>query len=240
MAEAKFYVYVHREADTGLVFYVGKGSERRAWASQWRPEFWHRVSAKHGRVVEIVAMFWDEEPAFEHERTLIAEYRAQGLRLTNCTDGGDGPSGAKRSESTRRKMSEARRRRTDKIVWSDEAKERQRQNRLGKKMSPEAIAKTVAAHLGSKRSPETLARMSASLKGKNVGRVKTPEEIAKIVAANKGRTISAEQRAKQSAAMRGRKLGPQTPEQIAKRKASFAKTIAERRARARLAANRSD
>lgn len=30
MAEAKFYTYVHRRADTGVIFYVGKGDLRVA------------------------------------------------------------------------------------------------------------------------------------------------------------------------------------------------------------------
>lgn len=231
MAKAKFYVYVHRQADTSEVFYVGKGSGSRAWANQWRPKFWKNVKESHGLVVEIVAMFWDEKPAFDMERQLIAEYRAAGARLTNCSDGGEGPSGAKRSEETRRRMSESGKGKHTGVVVSLETRAKQSAVRKGRRNSPEAIEKTAAFHRGRKRSPETLAKMSAALKGKGVGRVKSEQERAKLSAARLGSKHSEETRAKMAEKAKGRNKGiTRSPETRAKMAAAKIKYWAERKA----------
>lgn len=216
MAEARFYVYVHRQADTGKVFYVGKGSGKRAWSKQFRPTFWHRVKNAHGLIVEEVAYFWDESAAFDYERALIAECKAHGLRLTNCTDGGEGPSGAVRSEETRRRMSESGKGKRLGQKRSQETREQMRASALGRRMSPEAVTKTVAFHTGRKRGPETLAKMSAALKGKNVGRKFSEETLALLAELATGRKHTDETRAKMSAKAKGSKKRPQSPEHRAK------------------------
>lgn len=125
-AEAKFYVYAHFRADDGRCFYVGKGKAKRAWSTN-RSAWWKRTVAKHGYNVQILATWDSEEDAFEHERVLIACFRDLGHPLVNLTDGGEGASGAVRSEETLAKMSEKARQQ-----WADpEARaalaERQRQ-----------------------------------------------------------------------------------------------------------------
>lgn len=109
----------------------------------------------------------------EAEQRWIAYYRAQGARLTNMTDGGDGTPGLYPSQETRDKMSRAH---------------------AGRKMSPEAIAKTAAAIRGRKQSPEHIAKLSATRKGKTPwratnaaadavrGRKQTPEHVEKRIA----------------------------------------------------------
>lgn len=189
MPEAKFYVYVHREADSGNVFYVGKGSGQRATATLQRPAFWHRVCDKHGLVVEIVAMFWLEADAFAHERALIAECREAGLRLTNCTDGGEGPSGAQRSEETRRKIGDAKRG-SKRPPDTDETRARKRASALGRPMSPEAIAKTAASRVGTKLRPETVDKIKATLKGRLTRGPITEEEKQRIGAMNRGKSMT--------------------------------------------------
>lgn len=211
---AGFYTYLHRRADDGQVFYVGKGQRRRSHSRYRRTARWLRTVAKHGLAVEIVACFWKSCDAFEHERQLIAEHRAAGSPLCNLTDGGDGPHGYKQTEEQRRKNSELRR---------------------GVKQSAETIAKRVAHLVGRPRSAETRAKISAShiglkidpahaarLKEMNTGCVRSPEFKAKIVSAltgrpvseatreklskaHKGRIITAEQRARISATLTGRK-----------------------------------
>lgn len=118
----RHYVYQHRKADTGDVFYVGKGTVRkrrksvdyeRANCRHGRSDWWHRVVRKHGVIVEIVASFRSDEYSQQFERALIAEYGRHSL--VNLTDGGDGHAGivyssetlAKRSESARGPRSEA-------------------------------------------------------------------------------------------------------------------------------------
>lgn len=93
-----FYVYVHRRATDGRVFYVGKGNGRRAWATQGRSNYWRHIVAKHGYTVDIVQNGMQEWWAFELEIELIAFYKRESL--CNLTDGGDGCSGAKRSAET--------------------------------------------------------------------------------------------------------------------------------------------
>ena len=87
-----FYVYLHRKASTGEVFYVGKGCGRRAWSTN-RGGLWRRVVAKHGFRVEFVQTGLLEWAAQEMEVGLIALYGRRDLGhgcLINMTDGGDG------------------------------------------------------------------------------------------------------------------------------------------------------
>lgn len=51
---AKFYVYLHRNALTGVVFYIGKGASNRAYAKAYRSKIW-KSSAKCGYTVEFLA-----------------------------------------------------------------------------------------------------------------------------------------------------------------------------------------
>ena len=90
-----YYVYLHKKKTTGEVFYVGKGSGKRAWSAFGRNSFWKRVAEKHGWVVEIVQDNLQDWYAFELEKDLISYYGRRDLgdgNLTNMSDGGDGPS----------------------------------------------------------------------------------------------------------------------------------------------------
>lgn len=232
MAKAKFYVYVHRRADTGEAFYVGKGSGSRATSTQGRPKFWKNVKGAHGLAVEIVAMFWDEQPAFDHERALIAECRAAGERLTNCTDGGEGASGAKRTEETKRLLSEANKGKRLGMKASPETRAKQSAVRKGRKQPPEAVARVAAFHTGRKRSAETLAKMSAALKGKPAGK-HLPELLARIQAGRIGTRHSDETRAKMKERAKDRNKGiTRSPETRAKMSAAKIKYWAEKKANA--------
>ena len=91
-----FYVYIHRKKTNGEVFYVGKGSGKRAWHSFGRNTLWKRTSEKYGWSVEIVESGLQGWYAFELEKDLIAFYGRRDLgqgTLTNLSDGGDGASG---------------------------------------------------------------------------------------------------------------------------------------------------
>lgn len=74
----RYYVYEHCRASDGAVFYVGKGSGRRAY-SRTRSEHWKRVVAKHGLVVNIVKDEMPEVCALTLERVLIARYGLDNL-----------------------------------------------------------------------------------------------------------------------------------------------------------------
>lgn len=93
--ENRFYVYIHRRLDTGDIFYVGKGSRRRAWSSDRRNTWWKNVANKSGFDVEIWAEGLEESCAFELEKKLIALFSKLGFPLTNLSEGGEGNSGYK-------------------------------------------------------------------------------------------------------------------------------------------------
>lgn len=99
-----FYTYIHLRKSDLKPFYVGKGSGCRAW-SKARSDWWHRIAKKHGYVVQICAEWESELDAFEHEMFLISCIKDMGIRLCNLTNGGEGASGAKHSEESRRMRS---------------------------------------------------------------------------------------------------------------------------------------
>lgn len=82
------YVYGHYKADTGELFYIGKGTGNRAWKNSGRNPYWNRVVAKHGRTVAILVDGLTDEEAYAKEKELIEQ---TGLRnLVNLTEGGLG------------------------------------------------------------------------------------------------------------------------------------------------------
>ena len=88
-----FYVYLHIRKSDGLVFYVGKGHNRRAWdicdCSRLN-KYWQRTKSKHGIEVKIYKDGMSNDCALTLEKIIIAKYRTLGHPLTNMTDGGDG------------------------------------------------------------------------------------------------------------------------------------------------------
>jgi len=105
MAEAKFYTYIHRRLDNGVIFYVGKGWGYRCQDKNNRNKHWKNLTAKYGYAFEIVCRFIAESDAFAHERQLIAEYRRSGVALVNMTNGGEGQAGRVISIEQRAKIS---------------------------------------------------------------------------------------------------------------------------------------
>lgn len=152
------YVYQHRRADDGNVFYVGKGSVNRGQCSRaherlGRSKWWQRVAAKHGYIVEIVAFFRDEKDALDYERTAIAQHGRQNL--VNLTDGGEGCVGLIPGKETRGKLSAlAQRPRTDAWVKSMRASRKNGGNggvvKNGDKLPEAWKANIAAAKIGQK------------------------------------------------------------------------------------------
>lgn len=157
-----FYVYVHKRASDGTVFYVGKGHGKRARSSTGRSAYWKRIVAKHGCIVEIVASGLLEWYANELERDLICSIGRENL--CNLTDGGEGTAGLKRKplpEVSRLKISAALKGR--KSPRSKEHQAKLSATLRGRKTGPlpEAQrAKIGSAHVGKTRSKEQRAAMS--------------------------------------------------------------------------------
>ncbi|MPW17875.1 hypothetical protein GCT13_13245 [Paraburkholderia sp. CNPSo 3157] len=211
-----FYVYVHRKADTGEVFYVGKGTGGRASLRTGRTEYWRRVADKHGHVVEILEYFESEKLAFKHEIALISLHRLTGVQIVNLTFGGEGASGRVHSVATKEKMSRAH---TGKKM-SAEAIFKMSIASKGRKQKPESIAKTAAANRGRKRSAESIAKTAAGLAGKRLSD-KHRASLRKAWEKRRSMPISHETRARISAAQRARIRRPWTDEE--KRRASESK-----------------
>jgi PHP family Zn ribbon phosphoesterase len=82
------YVYGHYKADTGELFYIGKGTDKRAWSKYNRNPHWKNIVQKHGFTVKILHDNLTDDEAFVQEKILI-EQVGQG-NLCNMTPGGEG------------------------------------------------------------------------------------------------------------------------------------------------------
>lgn len=108
MSTKEFYVYLHRKATNGEVFYVGKGTDFRAGNMASRSDYHKRVVKKYGVIVELYMTSLQEWYAYELERDLIDYYGRKDIgygTLVNLKDGGDVDSQSIISQETRDKMS---------------------------------------------------------------------------------------------------------------------------------------
>jgi hypothetical protein len=116
-SQREFYVYAYLRCRNSVngpkysPYYVGKGTNVRAFRRSGRGA---KPPADRSFVVMIQEGLTEQE-AFDLEKYCISTYgrmdQGTGI-LRNLTDGGEGASGARRSEETRKKISEARARRT--------------------------------------------------------------------------------------------------------------------------------
>src|ERR1035437_8032610 len=129
-----FYVYIYFRPDTGTPCYVGKGRGKR-WLKSRSNAHLCNLIAKFGTAPCVkIRSGLSEAEAFATEIALIkAIGRGQHGPLFNLTDGGDGASGAKRTDETRAKMSAAL---------------KGKQNALGRIATAETRAKISAALRG--------------------------------------------------------------------------------------------
>lgn len=85
------YIYVHRISETGEIFYIGKGSNKRAWDfKNSRNPYWHNIYSKHNTKVNILVDSLSEDEAFALEKRLITELKKIGLAKANLHEGGLG------------------------------------------------------------------------------------------------------------------------------------------------------
>lgn len=83
-----FYVYAHRINGCVDPFYIGKGKDKRAWATKSRNKTWHDISSYGDVIVEILQCDLTEENALLLEKWMIAMYRHHGVNLANLASGG--------------------------------------------------------------------------------------------------------------------------------------------------------
>jgi len=103
-------VYRHRRLDNNQIFYVGIGKEeKRAYSKSGRSGWWRNITKNIKYKVEVLIRDLSWEDSCELEVLLIKEYGRQDIDtgiLINLTDGGEGTSGAKPSETTRKIQSD--------------------------------------------------------------------------------------------------------------------------------------
>lgn len=78
-----FYVYIHQRKTDGVIFYVGKGCDNRAWSIDGRNRAWTNMAVEHGRDVVIVAEGMTHDEALATERSQIRVHTLFGCPLTN-------------------------------------------------------------------------------------------------------------------------------------------------------------
>jgi hypothetical protein len=154
-----YYVYSYLREDHSP-YYIGKGSGKRAYTKGPKEVKPPRDKSR----VKIIKADLTEEEAFLLEKLYILMFGRVDLGtgiLRNKSDGGDGASGAVRSEETREKL---------------------RQANLGKKRPQWIYDKIAASNRGKKASAETRAKQSAARKGRKC----TEEHKRKVSEAKKG------------------------------------------------------
>ena len=161
MASGKnqYYIYSYLREDLSP-YYIGKGSGRRAYTKGPKEVKPPRDKSR----VRILKEDLTEEEAFLLEKLYILMFGRVDLGtgiLRNRSDGGDGASGAIRSEETREKL---------------------RQANLGKKKPKEVGEKISKALTGRKLSEKMRAKLRAGHKGRKC----TEEHKRKVSEAKKG------------------------------------------------------
>jgi group I intron endonuclease len=165
-----FYIYEHIRLDTNAVFYVGKGTEKRMHSKHRRNAYWNNIVRKAGGfVVREVCRHEDEELVFLAEQERIDQLKRLGVKLSNMTDGGEGPSGYRHTEETKQKIAELQ---MGEKHWAYGKKiseeERQRLSQIAKRKHTDEHRKKVSeAGKLRKNSPKTRALISKAKQNGN-------------------------------------------------------------------------
>ena len=154
---------------------------RNSHKNQWLRQLMELGLSPEMRVLETIENSNDLDWQ-EREQWWIQAGRETGDDLTNLDSGGR--NGMKKCEETKQKIS---------------------MSNMGKKMSPEAIAKMKATK-AARMTPEVRERMRQA----QLGKKQSAETIAKRAAAMTGRVVSEETRRKLSASKKGKPLHPNT------------------------------
>jgi hypothetical protein len=126
---------------------------------------WIKSVIKDGLLPRIVVLEETEDPELLDglEKAAIAKFRAEGVRLVNGTDGGEGSLGRRQTEGARRKISEAKRGKPG-HKHTEEHKEYMRMLYLGKTRPLSVREKLRAACKGRVQSRETIEKQRVSRK----------------------------------------------------------------------------
>jgi hypothetical protein len=218
-AENIFYVYAHYKADTGEIFYIGKGRDNRAYQKKktdGRSEWWHRIVNKHGYTIKLLHENLSSEDALAKERELIQYYGRQDIStgpLINLTDGGEG--GLNVGELTRKKRSISVKKTTDDINYRKELSQRVKSQWDNNPERKQRVSEIVKAKLASDDARRKLSERVKKQWEKDLARkermrewaknrVITPEYREKLRIGAQKRLQNPEWRRKQKEAMKKR------------------------------------
>jgi hypothetical protein len=166
----EYYTYAYLREDR-TPYYIGKGKGNRAY-KRTRKEL---KSPKDKSRILILKQNLTEEEAFKHEIYMIAVFGRKDLGtgiLYNRTNGGEGSSGALRSEELRKKISSSMKGRT----FTKEHLDKISKKLKGRKVSEDHKKKNSEKLKGRKLSEETKKKMSES----RIGRIVTEKTKQKI------------------------------------------------------------
>ncbi len=198
-----FYTYAYLREDR-TPYYIGKGRGKRIYSTTRIL----KLPKDKSRIIYLKQNL-TEEDAFRHERYMIAVFGRKDLGtgiLRNFTNGGEGASGAIKSEETKRKIGEAHKGKT--LSEENRRKISGENHYLYGKTHSEETRKKVSEALQGKKNHFYGKTHSEETKRKISEAKKNPSEETrkKIGEANKGRTASKETRKKLSKAKKGKTL----------------------------------
>ena len=163
----RFYTYAYLREDR-TPYYIGKGQKKRIYDRSGKPCHIPKDKTK----IIFLKQNLTEDEAFRHEEYMIGVFGRIDIGtgiLRNKSNGGQGASGAIRSEETKRKMSEAQKgkilteeqrknigRASKGRIHSEETRKKLREKRVGKKPA-----------LGMKHTDEAKKKISDKTKGEN-------------------------------------------------------------------------
>ena len=189
-----YYTYAYLREDK-TPYYIGKGQGKRIYSTNRKGL---KPPKDRSRIIYLKQNLTEEE-AFKNEIYMIDVFGRKDLGtgiLHNRTGGGEGPSGAIRSEETRRKIGEAQKNISEETRRKiGEAKKGENNPNYGKTASEETKKRMSDAH----KNPSEETRKKLSDAHKNP----SEETRRKLSEVNKGKTRSEETKKKISDANKG-------------------------------------
>ena len=149
---------------------------------------WMKSVLTHNNEVQIIVVedSLTESQAFDREIFYIRHYRQLGHRLTNLTDGGEGPSGHKHTEEARRKIAAAGTGR----LHTEESKQQIRKSLAGKEVSPATRQKIGTANTGNRHTEEARKKISAASTAR-MESAETKDAVLKVLHSKESRKKAA-------------------------------------------------
>jgi hypothetical protein len=211
----KYYTYAHHKLSDNSIFYIGKGTGKRAYEKFGRGTYWNRTQKKYGYAVEILSRWDTEEEAYNHEVMLIGDLKSKGFVLCNLTDGGGGPSGQIFTDEYRKKLSIASagernpmygRRGLDSPLYG--RKKPETSIKLRGEGNPMYGRRGIDSPIYGDANPSKREEVKRAISKANKGRIISPENIEKLRIRMTGRKASSETKERMSVSQKAIKKTP--------------------------------